>query len=125
MQVPAHFSSLLNPDVSMCGVMQVYKTQKLSKIIFWVSFGFACFCGVLALILLTAPWWDNRHREDPEAQDSGGRDQQEPLLANESHEAEDDPDPYRPTVNSTSARQEGEETDLDPYAPKGGNNQQT
>jgi len=90
-----------------------------------VSICFASFCGVLALILLTAPWWDTRHREDPEAQDSGGRDQQEALLANESHEAEDDPDPYRPTVNSTSAPQEGEETDVDPYAPKGGDNQQT
>ena len=105
--------------------MQVYKTQKLSKIVFWVSTAFACFCGVLALILLTAPWWDQRHRDDPEAQDSRRQTQQEPLLANESHEAEDDLDPYRPTTNDTSETQNGEENDLDPYGPKASDSHET
>ncbi|KAL0051752.1 hypothetical protein WJX82_001524 [Trebouxia sp. C0006] len=59
---------------------QVYGTQRASKIVLWVSIGVACFFGLLALILLTAPWWDKRHSgNDPEA---GGGDsgQQEPLL---------------------------------------------
>jgi len=60
--------------------LQVYGTQRASKIVLWVSIGVACFFGLLALILLTAPWWDKRHSgNDPEA---GGGDsgQQEPLL---------------------------------------------
>ena len=61
--------------------MQVYGPQKTSRYVLWVAVGVACFFGVIALILLTAPWWDNRHStSDPEAgaADSG---QQEPLLA--------------------------------------------
>lgn len=75
--------------------MQVYRAQRLSKVVLWVSIGFACFCGVLALTLLTAPWWDQRQRNDPEAQ-LPGQGQQEPLLGSQQNEAEDDLDPYRP-----------------------------
>ena len=60
---------------------QVYGAQKTSKIVLWVAVGVACFFGVLAVILLTAPWWDQRHsRSDPEAA-VADRGQQEPLLA--------------------------------------------
>ena len=56
----------------------MYGTQRASKIVLWVSIGVACFFALIALILLTAPWWDKRHTEaDPEAGDNG---QQEPLL---------------------------------------------
>lgn len=48
----------------------------------WVSIGVACFFGLIALILLTAPWWDKRHSEaDPEAGGGGDNGHQEPLLA--------------------------------------------
>ena len=61
--------------------IQVYGAQKTSKIVLWLAVGVAGFFGVLALILLTSPWWDQRHsRRDPEAglADNG---QREPLLA--------------------------------------------
>ncbi|KAL0022764.1 hypothetical protein WJX79_001660 [Trebouxia sp. C0005] len=59
---------------------QVYGTQRASKIVLWVSIGVACFFSLLALILLTAPWWDKRHSgSDPEA-GGGDNGQQEPLL---------------------------------------------
>lgn len=74
---------------------QVYRAERLSKVVLWVSIGFACFCGLLALILLTAPWWDQRQPNDPEAQQPGQAGQQEPLLAS-TQEEEDDLDPYRP-----------------------------
>ena len=45
----------------------MYGAQKTSKIVLWVAVGVACFFGVIALILLTAPWWDKRHSSsDPE-----------------------------------------------------------
>lgn len=59
---------------------QVYGAQRASKVVLWVSVGVACFFGVLALILLTAPLWARQHASnDPEAvsHESG---QQEPLL---------------------------------------------
>ena len=60
---------------------QVYGAQKTSKIVLWVAVGVACFFGVLALVLLTAPWWDRRQgRSDPEA-GAADNGQQEPLLA--------------------------------------------
>lgn len=58
----------------------VYGAQRASKVVLWVSVGVACFFGVLALILLTAPLWAQQHASnDPEAasHESG---QQEPLL---------------------------------------------
>ncbi|KAL3140914.1 hypothetical protein ABBQ32_005445 [Trebouxia sp. C0010 RCD-2024] len=59
---------------------QVYSAQKASKLVLWVAVGVACFFGVLAVILLSAPLWDKRHSRDPETgvEDNG---QQEPLLA--------------------------------------------
>ena len=60
--------------------LQVYGNQKTSKIVLWVAIGVACFFGVIALILLTAPWWDKRHQEhDPEA-GTADNGQQDPLL---------------------------------------------
>lgn len=60
--------------------LQVYGIQKTSKIVLWVAVGVACFFGVLAVVLLTAPWWGKRHSSsDPEAA-VGNSEQQEPLL---------------------------------------------
>lgn len=60
--------------------LQVYSAQKASKLVLWVAVGVACFFGVLAVVLLTAPLWDKRHGRDPETgvEDNG---QQEPFLA--------------------------------------------
>lgn len=61
--------------------LQVYSAQKASKLVLWLAVGVACFFGVLAVVLLTAPLWDKRHsRGDAETglEDSG---QHEPLLA--------------------------------------------
>lgn len=81
----------------------MYKTQKMSKIVLWVSIGCACFFGVIALILLTAPLWDQRQREDPEAQNPEQHAQQELLLGNDANNADDDLDPYRPKTSDSEA----------------------
>ena len=80
----AQISRLLNThtqtEMSTVG-LQVYSAQKASKLVLWVAVGVACFFGVLAVVLLTAPLWDKRHSgRDPErgVEDNG---QQEPLLA--------------------------------------------
>lgn len=63
--------------------VQVYKAEKTRQIVLWVGIAFASLFGLLAVILLTAPWWDKRHRNDQEAQTAAQEEQQEPLLGPE------------------------------------------
>ena len=67
--------------------VQVYKAEKTRRIVLWVSIALASLFGLLAVILLTAPWWDKRQRDDHEAQ-AAAQEQQEPLLGPETPGAE-------------------------------------
>ena len=79
MEIMQHCLALQAQNVTL----QVYGTQKASKIVLWVAVGVACFFGVIALMLLTAPLWDKRRSEsDPEAgSDENG--QHEPLMGSQ------------------------------------------